>query len=235
MTPLIQDRQGREMIVDLDDFGFILRDPEEIGHRLDQFLIVQHRGHLQRSRGDLKRKVESACLDFGLSRADAVVDSERFGVPLLNGHPALGIEIRHAKDAVTDGDAVPLDTGETGIIEGDPHILIGQDVAANGVFLAFESFFVDRKMIDVPLGVDRLHVHPDDAVFDRAGGKLVAGLLVEESDREFDRVAGFGLPDIRVDPQLDDASDLSRVVGTWKRCWRASGYKFPMAAVFAAA
>ena len=74
-SPQSTTLDGGRMFVDRDDLGLVGRHAEKIGHRLDQFLVVQHGRDLQRPDGDILRQGEGAGLQLGLARPDAVVDA----------------------------------------------------------------------------------------------------------------------------------------------------------------
>ena len=68
-------------------------------------------------------------------------------------------------------------------------------------------------MEGVAFRVFGLHMEPHDAVFDGAGGELVAGFLVEQHQGEFHHLSRFRLHDIGVNAQLDGACDLAVIMG----------------------
>ena len=141
--------EGR-MLIHLDDLCLVGRHAEKIGDRLDQLLIIENRGHRQRARWRILRQGKGAGLQLGLARADgsrlpatwystagwSSAPGDRNRACERYGHRA---ESRRA---------APL---ENGIVQGEPHVLVGQRIGADGVFLAREPFFVNRKMKDLPL------------------------------------------------------------------------------------
>ena len=213
----VDDLDDGRVLIDPDDLRLLGRHAEQVGHRLDQLLEIQDGGDLQRPGGNGVGQREGAGLQLGLARPDAVVDAQRLGVPLLHGHPPLGVEIGHAEDAVAGRHAVARHAGEVGLVQGDAQVLVGQGVGGDGVLLAGKALPVDRQVVGFAGGIDRFHVHPDDAVLDRAAGKLVPRLLVEQGDGELHPVSRLGLADVGMDAQFDRAGHLARVVGAVKQ------------------
>ena len=100
---------------------------------------------------------------------------------------------------------------------GDSHILITENIGGYCIFFALETFGVNRQVINIASGIDRLHMQPDDSIFNRSGGEFVTGLLVEKSYRQLYRFARFGFPDIRVDSKFDGTLHLTRIMSTVKQ------------------